>query len=538
MSFQDKPNRPLTEAEEDALRPQGFARWIIVLTVISASILELIDTTIVNVALTELMGNLGATLSEVSWVIASYAIANVIVVPLTAFFSRQFGRRNYFAGSLMIFTLGSLMCGLSGGIWQLVFWRFVQGLGGGALLATSQTILAESFPRKQLALANALFGMGIVLGPTFGPYMGGYIMEHYSWHWIFFVNLPFGVLATLLTLSFVVEMPGQRAPRSWWTMDWFGLVLLIIGLGTLQLTLEKGNEEDWFESSLITTTALISGAALLGFIWRELTTHDPVVDLRVLRTPSLAMGTLLLFITGFGLYSSVFVYPLMLQQGLGYTAEDTGWSLLPPTLLTIPLMPFMGISIQRGLFPPKVPVMLGFFFFGCFCLYMAHNVTPQVGYTDFFGPLCIRSMGLACLMVPLSTLALAGLKGPALAQGAGITNMMRQLGGAFGVAIMSTLIGHTNAVHRADLMVNMSLYNPEFTQRLNSVQQGLTAAGTPAAVSQDQAYRVLELGVTKQAFFLSYMDAFTVAGIACLCCIPIAYLIRTGHGALTVADAH
>lgn len=537
MSFKDRPNQPLTEAEEDALKPQGIQRWIIVLTVISASILELIDTTIVNVALTELMGSLGATLSEVSWVIASYAIANVIVVPLTAFFSRQFGRRNYFAGSLALFTIGSLMCGLSGSIWQLVFWRFVQGLGGGALLATSQTILVETFPKRQLGLANAIFGMGIVLGPTFGPYMGGFIMEHYSWHMIFFVNLPFGIIATLLTLSFVVDTRHGRTATSWWSMDWLGLILLIIGLGALQLTLEKGNEEDWFESTYITISAFTAAAALIGFVWRELTTHDPVVNLRVLKTRSLAMGTVLLFITGFGLYSSVFVYPLMLQQGLGYTAEDTGWSLLPPTLLTIPLMPFMGISMQKGLFPPKAPVMLGFFFFGCFCLYMAYSLTPQVGYQDFFGPLCVRSMGLACLMVPLSTLALSGLKGADIAQGAGITNMMRQLGGAFGVAIMSTLISHTNAVHRADLSLNMSVYNPEFTQRLSAVQQGLTAAGTNSAIAQDQAYKVLDLTVTKQAYFLSYMDAFTVAAIACFLCIPVAMLIKSKRMNV-VADAH
>ncbi|HEX8330209.1 MAG TPA: DHA2 family efflux MFS transporter permease subunit, partial [Hymenobacter sp.] len=262
----------------------GFTKWIIVITVVLCCLLELIDTSIVNVALTQMMGNLSATQQEVSWVVASYGIANVIVIPMTGFLAEQFGRRNYYFVSVVIFTLASIACGQSTNIWELVAFRFIQGIGGGALMATSQSILIDTFPPKQLPLGQALFGMGVIIGPTIGPTLGGYIVDNYDWPWIFYVNVPVGILASIFTLLFIrdPERIKNAIPRPLREIDWAGIGLLILGVGSLQLVLEQGETEDWFESAYINSFALLAAIGLIGFVWRELTARQPIVDLRIL----------------------------------------------------------------------------------------------------------------------------------------------------------------------------------------------------------------------------------------------------------------
>ena len=506
----------------------GARKWIIVITVVLCTLLELIDTSIVNVALTQMMGNLSATLSEVSWVIAAYAIANVIVVPMTGFLSEQFGRRNYFGFSVVLFTLASIMCGQATNIWELVAFRFIQGIGGGALMATSQAILIDTFPPKQLPLGQALFGMGVIIGPTIGPTLGGYIVDNYDWPWIFYVNVPVGILATICTFSFIVDPERFKnlVPRSVREFDWAGIILLIAGVGSLQLVLEKGETEDWFESAFINIFSAVSVVGIVGFIWRELTAKNPIVDLRVLtRSRNLAVGAFLSFVLGFGLFASVFVFPIFTQRILGFTAAQTGLMLLPGALLSGFMMPVLGRALQAGV-PQKYILPFGFAIFFAFTFWMSQRISPTAGEGDFFWPLMVRGLALGLVFLPITTMSLAGLQGKDAGQAAGLTSMIRQLGGSFGVAIVGTYIERSNAFNRLALLPNISAYDSETMQRIQAFTQNFLAKGYTLAQAQQQAYAGLEGVMLKQTSLITYAQTFTMLGLFFLACLPLILLIK------------
>ena len=510
----------------------GANKWLITITVILASVIELIDTSIVNVALPQMMGNLGATLDEIAWVVTGYVVANVIVIPMTGWFAAVFGRRNYFIGSMVIFTVASFFCGHATSLWELVIFRFIQGAGGGAMLSTSQAILVETFPPEELGLANGLFGLGVVVGPTVGPTLGGWITDSYSWRWIFYVNLPIGIIAILMAMAF---LPDPKETRQVGSVDWAGIALLILGIGSLQIVLERGEAEDWFSARYITVLAMVAIVALGLFIWRELTAEHPVVDLRVLKDRSLAVGTMFTFIMGFGLYASVFIFPVFAQNLLGFTAMQTGLILLPGSLATAFMMPFVGKMLQKGV-PPQLLNALGFLCFFGFTLLLSHS-TLSSGRGDFFWPLVLRGVGLGLLFVPLTTMALSNLRGKDIAQGAGLTNMMRQLGGSFGIALVTTFIQFRSWTHRTNLLSHVSVYDPAVQERLRAITGGLVAKGSDLYQAQQQAYGALEGAVLKQTFLLTYMDAFRVVGVFFLLCIPMLLLFkrRAGRSAAPVS---
>ena len=511
----------------------GARKWIITITVILASVIELIDTSIVNVALPQMMGNLGATLDEVAWVVTSYVVANVIVVPMTGWLSSLFGRRNYFAGSIVLFTAASFFCGHATGIWELVAFRFIQGVGGGALLSTSQSILVETVPPEELGLANGLFGLGVVVGPTIGPTLGGWITDNFSWPWIFYVNIPIGIVAALLTFAFIRDPKEKRQLGS---VDWLGIFLLIAGIGSLQIVLERGERDDWFAAPYIIVLTIAAAAGIAGFIWRELAAEHPIVELRVLKDRSLAVGTLFTFILGFGLYSSVFIFPVFAQNLLGFSAMQTGLILLPGGIATAVMMPIVGKLMQRG-FPAQVMNALGFISFFGFTLMLSKS-TLASGRVDFFWPLILRGIGLGLLFVPLTTLALSNLRGKDIPQGAGLTNMMRQLGGSFGVALIATFIQHRSASHRVDLLTRVTPYDFALRQRLAALAQGFMAKGSTWYESQRRAYGAIEGMVAQQTFLLTYMDAFRIVGIFFLLCIPLLLLFKRGRNRGPVAPVH
>ena len=511
----------------------GARKWIITITVILASMLELIDTSIVNVALPQIMGNLGATLDEATWIITAYVVANVIVIPMTGWFATLFGRRNYLVGSVVLFTIASYACGQATGIWELVAFRFVQGAAGAALLSTSQSVLVETFPPSELGLANALFGMGVVVGPTIGPTLGGWITDNYSWRWIFYVNLPIGIIAALLIWAYIRDPEHKRDIG---TVDWAGMFLLVLGVGSLQVLLERGEREDWFSSPFIVTLAVLSVVGLVCFVWRELTAVHPVVDLRVLKDRSLAVGTFFTFILGFGLYSSVFIFPVFAQNLLGFTAMQTGLILLPGAMTTALMMPFVGKALQRGAMP-QLMTAAGFLFFFVFAWLMAHS-TLSSGVHDFFWPLVCRGVGMALLFVPLTTLALGGLRGKDIPQGAGLTNMMRQLGGSFGVAIIATYIQQRVWFHRTTLLGHMSVYDPALRERLDGAIRGFIAKGSSPWTAQQQAYGAMEGVLARQSFLLTYMDAFLVCGGFFLAVIPLLVLFKRRKAAGAPVPVH
>ncbi|MEO5976459.1 MAG: MDR family MFS transporter [Chryseolinea sp.] len=520
--------------QQESLVEYGMKRVIITVTAVMCALLEIIDTTIVNVALNDMKGNLGATLNDVSWVITAYAIANVIIVPLTSWLSQQFGRRNYFAASIIIFTVSSFLCGNATNIWELVFFRFIQGLGGGALLVTSQTIITEVYPPEKRGMAQALYGMGVIVGPTLGPPLGGYITDNFSWPYIFYINIPIGVIATLLTLSYV-KSPNYGGKRSLADVDWLGIFFLILAVGSLQYVLEKGQEHDWFESGWIVTFAVTSFLGVYLFIWRELVAKNPAVELRVLKDRNLAMGTVLSFILGFGLYGSTFVIPLFTQNALKWTAYQSGLMLVPSSVMTGLMMPFVGKAIQKDI-PHKYLIALGFSVFFGYSLWSYTIITPYTGESDFFFILMLRGVGLGFLFVPTTTLALSSLKGKEIGQGAAFTGMVRQLGGSFGIALISTFISRRVVQHRADLMNHVSAYSPDVQQRLAGIQSTLQAKGSPTNIASLQSYQVIDGIVTGQAALLTYMDVFIGIGIFFLVCIPVVLLLKPAKNKVDMSE--
>jgi len=388
--------------------PKGFARAIIVLTTITAAVMELVDTSIVNVALNDMSGSLGVNIEDISWVITSYAIANVIIIPLTSFLAEYFGRKNYYIVSMVIFTLASYMCGQSHSLIEIIAWRFIQGIGGGALLSTSQAILFDAFEPQDRPKAAGLFGMGIVLGPTLGPTLGGYLIDHASWPWIFMINIPIGILATILSFLFIDKKEGEGKKKDSIKIDYTGILLLMVGIGCLQYVLERGESEDWFSSEVIRVCSALAAVGLISFIFYELNIKQPAVNLKVMGNRNLAFTTLFTFVAGFGLFTSVFVYPVLVQRVLGFTAYETGISLLLPTMAAVVLMPVTGILMSKGVSP--IPfVIVGFLLFALYS-FMSASVSTDVGKNDFFLPLLIRAMGIAFSQLPLINQAVAGLQ--------------------------------------------------------------------------------------------------------------------------------
>lgn len=524
--------------QQESLIEYGSRRVIITITAIVCALLEIVDTTIVNVALNDMKGNLGATTSEVGWVVTAYAIGNVIIVPMTSWLSRQFGRRNYFAFSIMLFTVFSFLCGNASGIWELVLFRFLQGIGGGALLVTSQTIITESYPPDKRGMAQAIYGLGVIVGPTLGPPLGGYIIDNFSWPYIFYINIPLGIIATLLTLQFV-RSPKYGEKSLMKDVDWLGIGLLALFVGSLQYILEKGQDDDWFNDN---TIILLTVTAILGaffFIWRELTFRNPVVQLRVLKNGNLRVGTILSFILGFGLYGSTFIIPLYTQATLGWTATQAGLLLVPAALMTAFMMPIIGRLLQRGV-PQQYLVATGMLLFAVFCFAGYKILTPDTSSESFFWMLMIRGVGMGMLFIPITTLALSTLKGKEIGEGAAFTGMMRQLGGSFGVALITTFMARRNVVHQSDLSAHLNIYDPDVQSRLAALKQSFLAKGIPANIAQQDAYKILNYSVVKQAAVLSYMDVFLYISIMFLICIPFVLMVKGNRGKskLDLSNAH
>jgi DHA2 family multidrug resistance protein len=525
----------MVQTEEDDLVEYGFRRVIITITAVLCAMLEIVDTTIVNVALNNMRGSLGATLTDVAWVITAYAIANVIVIPMTSWLSQQFGRRNYFAVSIVIFTVASFLCGNATNIWELVAFRFIQGLGGGALLVTAQTIITESYPVAKRGMAQAIYGMGVIVGPTLGPPLGGYIVDHFSWPYIFYINIPLGIIATLLTLSFVKSPKyGDKLKGS--QVDWWGIVFLIAFIGSLQFVLEHGQQDDWFDSKLIVILSTVSVFGLLLFVWRELTYKHPIVNLKVLKDTNLKIGTIMCFILGFGLYGSTFIIPIYTQSVLGWSATEAGLLLIPSSLTVAIMMPFIGRMIQRGI-PQTYLVATGFFVFFIFTFWMRAILTPDTGSEHMYWPLILRGVGLGLLFVPITTLSLSTLKGKNIGEGAAFTGMMRQLGGSFGIAIITTFIARFNQEHRVNLVAHLDKTSFAVQQKVQLLQRGFMSKGFSYNEALAKAYQALDYGVMKQSSVLSFMDIFMYLGILFLLCIPFILLVKKGKNKINPADA-
>lgn len=519
----------------------NFAKIIVVLTVISAAIMELIDTSIVNVGLNQMAGSLGVTIEDVSWVITSYAIANVIIIPMTGFLQRYFGRKQYYLFSIVLFTVSSYFCASADDLWMLVAFRFFQGVGGGALLSVSQGILFDQFSIEQRPMASAIFGIGIVMGPTFGPTLGGIILDNYHWSWMFYINIPIGILALALAWFFIEKKADEvKIDRSKIHVDGVGIVLLALWVGPLQFVLERGSTDDWFESDLILRLTILCITALIGFIWWELRIANPIVDLRVFRNRNLTIGVFLTVIVGFGLFGSVFLYPLFAQRIIGYGAKETGMLVIPGTLVALFFFPVIGKLLTKGA-QPRVFVFIGYILFFCFVMAMS-QLNADAAPSFFLWIMLLRGIGLAFTNLPLINSTVSTLSPKDLPMGIAMTNMFRQLGGAMGIAVINTFISNRLANHRNGLLTQLVPGSPVFEERMAATTNGLIGRGVNALDAPQIALSNLRMIIEKQALMLSYLDAFQLTAMFFAVSLPFILLIEkkkpTAEAMKAAAEAH
>lgn len=497
----------------------GARKWIVTITVILAALLELIDTTIVNVSIPQIMGNLGASLDEVGWVVTSYTVANVIILPMSGWIGQKFGRKQYFLFSIIMFVVASFFCGHAHTLTELIVFRIIQGFAGGGLLSPAQAILLESWPPEEIGMATALFGLGAVFGPTVGPTIGGFITDHFSWPWIFYVNIPVGAVAVFLVTTFIRDTPPSSKGEK---IDWWGILFLAIAIGSLQVVLERGESEDWFHTTYIVMLAAAAFVFIIFFIGREVNVAYPVVNFNIMRHSSFSIGMFTSFMLGFAMYVSVFVFPVFCQNILGFSALQTGEILFPGGIATICMMPLVGMMLKRGI-PAQILSTVGMILFFVFSTMMASSNVFS-GTQNFFWPLIVRGIGMSVLFVPLTTLAVQDLRGKEIGQGTGLNNMMRQLGGSFGIAISTVLLNSRIAQHRNMLIGHINNYNNAFTQRYNLFYNGFLSKGFSLDQAKAMAMQAIDGSMMKQVLLLSYNDVYLFCGVFLLCCIPLLYL--------------
>lgn len=508
-------------------------RWIIALAVSLGALLEVIDTSIVNVALPHIQGNLGATLDEVGWVITAYSIANGIMIPLSAWLGTVFGKKNYFVVSMIGFTIASILCGVSHNLPTLVSCRLLQGLFGGGLLAKAQAILFESFPKELQGQAQGLFGICVIVGPILGPTLGGYLTDTFNWRWIFFINIPFGILATLLCIFALPKDVSETGSKQ--STDWLGICLLIITIGSFQYVLEQGQREDWFSSPAIVTLSVAAVCGFILFIVQELTVGKPAVNLRVLRHRSIASGSLLSLIMGITLYGTSFTIPSFVQTLLGYTAMQAGLLQLPGSIASGVLMPVSGIFSKK--WDARVLVGIGSVSMAWVMFQLtAINIGTSADY--FFWPLIVRGIGIVFMYMPLTMATLGSCPTEEVADASGFFNLARQIGGSIGIAAITTMLARRNEFHRLVLIEKVT----PFSQASNQIMQAFIGLfrqhGASPHDAEIKARMAANSSVLTQSSVLSYEDISWLVGMLLCCSLPLLFLLGSGKGAKADVSAH
>lgn len=512
---------------------KGIRKWIVTYTVVAGVLLELIDSTVVNVALPNIMGNLGATLQDVGWVVTGYTLANVIILPISGWLGDRFGRKNYFLTSILVFTGISLLCGNSTNLTELICFRLLQGMAGGGLLATGQAILMDTWPREELSMGMAIFGVGVILGPAIGPTLGGYIVDHLSWQWIFYINLPVGLLAAFLVSTFIRESDkhGEGQP-----IDWWGILLLAITVGSIQIVLEKGESEGWFQTTYIIVFAAAAVFGSLVFTWRELSTAYPIVNFTIFRHKSFSLGSITTMMFGLIMFGSLFAFPLFCQNILGLTAQQTGELLIPSSIVSMMFMPLAGAMSKWGIPSQFMGVAGVLLFFWCFQLMSGATITTGAGY--FFWPMVLMGIGRAMLFVPITTLAVQDLVGKEVGQGTGLNNMMRQMGGTIGVALFTTILDIQSGSYRNLLITNVNPYNPNFRAEQGMFIHGFLGKGFSPAHAKTLSLTMMDHAVRNQAQLLTYNNIYRITSVAILSCIPLLLMQRFNKNPVAITELH
>ncbi len=486
-----------------------------------ATFMEVLDTSVANVALPHIAGNLSATTEESTWVLTSYLVSNAIILPATNWLGRFFGRKRFLIVCIVIFTLSSALCGAAASLGMLIVARILQGAGGGALQPIAQAILLESFPPEKRGSAMAIYGLGIVVAPIIGPTLGGWITDNYSWRWIFYINVPVGILAVFMANTFIEDPPyikNQRPGR----IDYVGFAVMAIALGTLQLVLDKGQEEDWFASRLITAGLIFTILMFIIFIVWELRSKEPIVNLRVLVNRNFAVGTMLMTVMGVVLYGTIALLPLFLQTLMGYPALQSGLAVSPRGFGSVASMLIVGRLVNK--IDGRYLIMFGFIVL-TLSTYMFSDINLQISMGSIVWPGVINGFALGFVFVPLTTMAMGTLTNEQMGNASGVFNLMRNTGGSIGIAAMTTMLSRGVQVHQAAMVSHLTPYDPAFQQSMQRITGAMATQSDPVTAGQ-QAAGVMYGTLLRQASVMSYIDNFRLLAFLCLLCVPAVFLFR------------
>jgi DHA2 family multidrug resistance protein len=511
--------------------------WVVAGAVMIAPFMEVLDTTITNVAIPHIAGNLSATIDESTWVLTSYLVSNAIFLPLSGWFSSLFGRKNYYMGCVILFTVSSFFCGMAPNIGWLVFFRILQGAGGGALQPIAQSILIESFPKNKRGMAMAVYGMVVVVAPVIGPTLGGWITDNYSWRWVFYINIPIGILAVILAIMLISDPPYfvRKKIGENFKIDYVGLGLISLGLGALQVVLDKGEREDWFASHFIITFTVICVVSLTAAVFWELRQKDPVIKLRMLGDRNFAVGVLMMYALGFVLYGSTVVLPIFLQTLMGYNAMTSGLVLSPGAIITIITLPIVGLLTAR--IQARWLIIVGLVI-GSIGLFRMANFNLQISFSEAVWARNIMSAGLGFLFIPINTAAYYYIRKTETDYASGLINLARNLGGSAGISFVTTMLARRAQFHQNILASHVNETNPLYQQYLEGAKQMLMQQGSNAIEAAKQANALIYGFVQREAMMLSYIDSFWAFAIVFLLLIPLVFLMKKTTPKHEAAIAH
>ena len=511
-------------ANQDQAVWQPHNPWVIALTVTMATFMEILDTSVANVALPHIAGGLSAGQDESTWVLTSYLVSNAIILPLSGWISSMIGRKRFYMTCVALFTLSSLLCGLAPTLPILILCRVLQGAGGGGLQPSEQAILADTFAPAQRGMAFAIYGMAVVAAPALGPTVGGWITDNYSWRWIFFINVPIGILSLILTSRLVSDPPYIKQKRSAGVkIDYIGFALLAVGLGALQVVLDKGQREDWFQTPYITVFSVAAVLCLIAVVVWELRQKDPIIDIHLFKDRTFRMACFMLFVVGFALYGTTVLLPQFAQTLMGYTAKLAGEMLTPGGLCIMVLMPVVGLLVSR--YDARWLIALGLFIVSMSLFYMTH-FNLQMDFRTLTMARVFQSCGLAFLFVPINTAAYAYLPREKNNAASGLINLARNIGGSVGISFVTTMLARRAQFHQAVLVTHLTSQGPDYLANLQGLTQRLAAGGANIVDAAQRAYGVLYSTVTRQAAVLAYIDNFWVLAVSCLVMVPLVFLMK------------
>jgi len=499
--------------------------WFIAGTVMLATFMEVLDTSVANVALPHIAGNLSASVNEATWVLTAYLVANAIVLPLSGWFSSLFGRKQFYMACVVIFTVSSLLCGIAPSLPLLIVFRILQGLGGGALQPISQAILVESFPREKQGVATAFYGMGVVVAPVIGPTLGGWMTDNFSWRWIFLINIPFGILSVVLTTMLIADPPNfvRKTFKTGLKLDYIGLGLLATGLAALEIMLDEGQREDWFGSHMIVAAAVIAVVALVGVVAWELRQDDPVVDFRILKNRSFAVAAVTMYAVGFTLYGSTALLPIFLQTVLGYTALLSGLVLSPGGVAM--MIGFAMVGRLLGVLQARSLIVFGLLM-SALGTYQMAGFNLNVDFSTAMWARTIQAFGMAFLFVPINVAAFSAIPREKLGYATGLMNLFRNIGGSGGIAMITTMVARRSQFHQGTLVSHVTPLDPGYGDMLQGTASALVARGASAADAAGQAQGIVYGVVQRQAAMMAVADTFWLLSLVFLVMVPLVFLLK------------